>query len=322
MKVLLVDDSPVDRVISEAFLLELGHEVILGENGQQALELYREFKPDIILMDEVMPIMRGHEAARAIREHEDNWIPIIFLSARFTAEDIKAGIDAGGDDYLAKPLDQKILAAKMKAMERIAKMRQKLLEVSEELEKANIELQRQVDVDGLTGLANRRYLDRFLSHEVARCARSAQPLSVIMCDIDEFKRYNDHYGHLKGDDCIKMIANALTVRTRRATDLAARFGGEEFVLILPNTTGSDAIKVAQKIRDKVEALNIMHEKSSVTDHVTLSMGIYNATPTSMMRSEDFLHLADQALYHAKQNGRNKVTNYSDIESSGRAIVQR
>ncbi len=322
MKVLLVDDSPVDRVISEAFLLELGHEVILGENGQQALELYRTYKPDIILMDEVMPIMRGHEAARAIREHEDNWIPIIFLSARFTAEDIKAGIDAGGDDYLAKPLDQKILAAKMKAMERIANMRQKLLEVSEELEKANIELQRQADVDGLTGLANRRYLDRFLSHEVARCARSAQPLSVIMCDIDEFKRYNDHYGHLKGDDCIKMIAHALTVRTRRATDLAARFGGEEFVLNLPNTTGSDAIKVAQKIRAKVEALNIMHEKSSVADHVTLSMGIYNATPTSMTRSEDFLHLADQALYHAKQNGRNKVTNYSDIESSGRAIVQR
>ncbi|WP_250654958.1 response regulator [Alkalimarinus coralli] len=96
MKVLLVDDSPVDRVISEAFLLELGHEVVLGENGQQALDLYREHNPDIILMDEVMPVMRGHEAARAIRALEDNWVPIIFLSARFTAEDITAGIDAGG----------------------------------------------------------------------------------------------------------------------------------------------------------------------------------------------------------------------------------
>lgn len=313
MKVLLVDDSPVDRVISEAFLLELGHDVILGENGQQALDLYREHNPDIILMDEVMPVMRGHEAARAIREHEDNWVPIIFLSARFTAEDISAGIDAGGDDYLAKPLDQQVLAAKMKAMERISNMRKRLLEVSEELETANVELKRLADVDGLTGLANRRYMDRFLSHEVARCSRNKEPLTVIMCDIDEFKAYNDFYGHLKGDDCIKMIANTLMSSSKRATDLAARFGGEEFALILPNTTESDARRLAEKVRKSVEALNIMHEKSSVENYVTLSMGVYNAVPTKMLRGEDYLNLADKALYHAKQSGRNKVANYTDIE---------
>jgi len=314
MKVLLVDDSPVDRVISEAFLLELGHEVVLGENGQQALELYSECHPDIILMDEVMPIMRGHEAAKAIRELDDDWVPIIFLSARFTAEDISAGIDAGGDDYLAKPLDQTILAAKMKALGRIASMRQKLLEVSDELERANVELRRQADVDGLTSLANRRYMDRFLSHEVARCARSMQSLSVIMCDIDEFKLYNDHYGHLKGDDCIKLIAEVLASQTRRATDLAARYGGEEFAIILPDTTEEDALNLAQSIKAKVEDLNIMHEKSSVTDHVTLSLGVYNATPSQMLRGDDYLNFADKALYHAKQNGRNKVVVYSDMET--------
>lgn len=314
MKVLLVDDSPVDRVISEAFLLELGHEVILGENGQQALELYREHNPDIILMDEVMPIMRGHEAARAIREFDDDWVPIIFLSARFTAEDIAAGIDAGGDDYLAKPIDQTILAAKMKALGRIASMRQKLLEVSDELERANVELQRQADVDGLTSLANRRYMDRFLSHEVARCARSKQALSVIMCDIDEFKRYNDHYGHLKGDDCIKLIAEILASQTRRATDLAARYGGEEFSIILPDTSEDDALKLAQSIKAKVEELNIIHEKSSVTDHVTLSLGVYNATPSQILMADDYLNFADKALYHAKQNGRNKVVAYSEMEA--------
>ncbi|UZE97021.1 diguanylate cyclase domain-containing protein [Alkalimarinus alittae] len=313
MKVLLVDDSPVDRVISEAFLLELGHEVILGENGQQALELYREHNPDIILMDEVMPVMRGHEAAKAIREHEDNWVPIIFLSARFTAEDISAGIDAGGDDYLAKPLDQQVLAAKMKAMERISNMRQRLIEVSDELEAANVELKRLADVDGLTGLANRRYMDRFLKHEVARCSRNNEPLSVVMCDIDEFKSYNDFYGHLKGDDCIRVIANVLISSLKRATDLAARFGGEEFALILPNTTEKDAKVLAEKIRAKVKSQNIMHEKSSVVSHVTLSMGVYNEVPTSMLRGDDYLNLADKALYHAKQTGRNKAVSYRDIK---------
>lgn len=314
MKVLLVDDSPVDRVISEAFLLELGHDVILGENGLQALELYSEHHPDIILMDEVMPVMRGHEAARAIRGLDDDWVPIIFLSARFTAEDIAAGIDAGGDDYLAKPIDQTILAAKMKALGRISNMRQKLLEVSEKLERANVELQRLADVDGLSCLANRRYMDRFLSHEVARCARSKQPLSVIMCDIDEFKLYNDQYGHLKGDDCIKLIADLLASNTRRATDLAARYGGEEFAIILPDTTEEDALKLALNIRSKVEELNIMHEKSTVTDHVTLSLGVYNATPSQILRGDDYLNFADKALYHAKQNGRNKVVVYSEMNT--------
>lgn len=315
MKVLLVDDSPVDRVISEAFLLELGHEVILGENGQQAIDLYREHDPDIILMDEVMPVMRGHEAARTIREYEDNWVPIIFLSARFTADDITAGIDAGGDDYLSKPLDQKILAAKMKAMERISNMRKRLLAVSEELESANVELKRLADVDGLTGLANRRYMDRFLRHEMARCARNSEPLSVIMCDIDEFKLYNDFYGHLKGDDCIKMIASTLVEASKRATDLVARFGGEEFALILPNTTETDAISLAEVIREKVQAKNFLHEKSSVADHVTLSIGIYNQVPTIMLESDAYLNLADKALYHAKQTGRNKVVSYHSMEST-------
>ncbi|WP_250654957.1 GGDEF domain-containing protein [Alkalimarinus coralli] len=200
----------------------------------------------------------------------------------------------------------------MKAMERISKMRQRLLEVSEELEVANVELKRLADVDGLTGLANRRYMDRFLSHEVARCSRSNEPLTVIMCDIDEFKLYNDFYGHLKGDDCIKMIANTLMSSLKRATDLAARFGGEEFALILPNTTEQDANKLAEQVRESVEELNIMHEKSSVQNYITLSMGVYNAIPTKMLRSEDYLGLADKALYHAKQTGRNRVVNYSDI----------
>lgn len=309
MKVLLVDDSPVDRVIAESFITALGHEVILGENGREAVELFRKHRPDLVLMDEVMPIMRGHEAAREIRETEDDWAPIIFLSARFSADDIVAGIEAGGDDYLAKPIDQKVLAAKMKAMERIAQMRSRLIELTIALENANSELQRQVDVDGLTHLANRRYMNRYLRHEIARCARAREPLAVIMCDIDEFKSYNDHYGHLKGDDCLKEVADVLNQSSRRATDLIARFGGEEFTIVLPSTGVEQARDVAEAIRQDIESRDLMHEYSSVTNHVTLSLGVHSLVPTALTEIDEFLAKADAALYRAKRSGRNQVVVY-------------
>ncbi len=312
MKVLLVDDSQVDRMIVESFLEELGHTVIIGENGQQAIELYQSHRPDIILMDEVMPVMKGKDAARAIRALDgSDWVPIIFLSACFSAEDVASGIEAGGDDYLAKPIEQKILAAKMQALSRIANMRQKLIEVSEQLEKANAELTKLVDVDGLTGLSNRRFLDRFLEHEVARCARMNQSLSVIMCDIDYFKRFNDLYGHLAGDDCLRKVAVALKATNRRATDLAARYGGEEFAMVLIGVDEHNAINRAEELRRNVAGLRIEHNDSDVHSYVTLSLGIYTCTPTEQDTPEALISKADKALYLAKQQGRNRVATYHD-----------
>ncbi|MCP5162760.1 MAG: diguanylate cyclase [Hahellaceae bacterium] len=319
MKVLLVDDSPVDRVIAEAFLLELGHEVILGENGRQAIDLYQQHKPDLVLMDEVMPEVRGYEAAQIIRQMDgDSWVPIIFLSARFSADDIAAGIDAGGDDYLAKPIDQKVLAAKVKAMSRIAMMRSQLLDVSSRLEVANAELRRLVDVDGLTGLANRRLLDQRLPYELARCSRSQESLAVIMCDIDEFKKYNDRYGHLKGDDCLKMVASVLQDETRRATDLVARFGGEEFCIVMPGSLEGDAQDRAEAILACIRKLALPHAASATASVVTLSMGLYCCVPTQGVTATYVIACADKALYKAKQEGRNRLVTYtSDISASGR-----
>lgn len=306
MKVLLVDDSLVDRMIIESFLQDLGHEVVIGENGQEAVQLYQQHEPDLVLLDEVMPVMKGREAAQRIRELEENWVPIIFLSACFSADDIAAGIRAGGDDYLAKPVEQKILAAKMEAMQRIAEMRRKLLKLSEELEHANQELKHLVDVDGLTGLSNRRYIDRFLEHEIARCARSRQTITVIMCDIDYFKYYNDHYGHLKGDDCLRLVAGALKDFTRRATDLAGRYGGEEFLIVLIGLDPKDAYDRAEVLRSSVEQLNIPHDKSKISHCVTLSAGVFSIIPDAAMTSEQLLAIADKALYSAKLSGRNRV----------------
>jgi diguanylate cyclase (GGDEF)-like protein len=315
MKILVADDSSVDLIIVEQFLKELGHEVILGKDGGEALALYRQHQPDLVILDEVMPVMRGLEVARAIREsedNEDNWVPIIFLSAQVTPDDIIAGIESGGDDYITKPIEQKILKAKLKAMSRISLMRQKLLDISEQLEQANTELQKLANIDGLTELANRRRLDAHLMHEVSHSSRQGQSLAVIMCDVDEFKLYNDTYGHLKGDDCLRMVANALKSEIRRISDLSGRYGGEEFMIILLGLTEEQAINRAEAIRNRIESLMIPHESSSVSDYVTISIGVYTDIPDSTSRPDDFVERADLALYASKQAGRNKVTGFSEL----------
>jgi len=306
MKILLVDDTKTERLILSAYLEKLGHTTVCAENGQQAIDLFNSKSPDLVLMDVIMPEMDGHEAARRLRKKEGDWVPIIFLSGRVAAEDIVAGIEAGGDDYLTKPVDFTVLSAKMTAMQRIAKMRLKLLNVSKELENANAELKKLVNIDGLTGLANRRHLDKYLRVEVGRSMRNKQELSVILCDVDYFKKYNDTYGHLKGDDCLKAVAKALDVACKRTTDLVARYGGEEFAAILPDTDGENASKLADLMRQAVEDLNQAHSESDL-GKVTISMGVYSSIPESKSDSEKFLTMADKALYESKQSGRNKVT---------------
>jgi diguanylate cyclase (GGDEF)-like protein len=305
MKILLVDDTKTERLIVSAYLKKLGHTTICAENGHQAIELFKSKSPDLVLMDVIMPEMDGHEAARCLRKNESDWVPIIFLSGRVAAEDIVAGIEAGGDDYLTKPVDFTVLSAKMTAMQRIAKMRQKLIGVSSELAQANAELKKLVNIDGLTGLANRRYLDEYLRVEIARSMRNKHELSVILCDVDFFKKYNDTYGHLKGDDCLKSVAKALESACKRSTDLLARYGGEEFAVILPDTNGENAAMLANQMRQAIEDLNEDHSASDL-GKVTISMGVYCAVPQSKDESEKMLHKADEALYEAKQTGRNRV----------------
>jgi len=307
MKILLVDDTKTDQLIMRAYLEELGHEVILGNNGVEAVESYSTNKPDLILMDVIMPEMDGLQAAAEIRKDTTDWIPIIFLSARVNPEDITIGIEAGGDDYLTKPVNQKVLVAKLKAMQRIAQMRQKLLKVSSALEIANKELKMLVNVDGLTGLSNRRNLDRVLKQDMARSMRYKQPLTVMLADVDHFKAFNDHYGHLAGDDCLKKIASALSGVCKRGTDLVARYGGEEFAIILPDTKVENAMMVAEKLRVAVENQNIPHEYSSTSSYCSVSIGVYTKIVEKSDTAESLLHKADEGLYQSKETGRNKAS---------------
>lgn len=307
MKILLVDDTKTDQLIMKAYLEDLNHEVVLGSNGAEAVEIYNSNRPDLILMDVIMPVMDGLQAAMAIRKDSSDWIPIIFLSARVNPEDITEGINAGGDDYLTKPVDRQILVAKLKAMERIARMRQKLLKVSSELERANDELKLLVNMDGLTGLANRRSLDRTIKMDMARSTRYQQPLTIMLADIDHFKAYNDNYGHLQGDDCLKKVAQALSRVCKRGTDLVARYGGEEFAVLLPDTKAENAMLVAESLRAAVEGLHVEHEHSSASDYVTVSIGVFTKMVEKTDTPEGLLKKADEGLYQSKESGRNMAS---------------
>jgi len=305
MKVLLVDDTKTERLILSSFLEKLGHTVVTAENGKLAVKLYQEEKPDLVLLDVIMPEMDGHEAAGQMRQDESVWVPIIFLSGRVDPEDIFAGIEAGGDDYLTKPFDFRIIEAKMISMQRIAKMRRKLINVSTELEIVNFELKKLANVDGLTGLANRRYLDKYLRVEISRSLRNGHQLAVLLCDVDHFKKYNDRFGHLKGDDCLKSVAKAMQGVCKRASDLVARYGGEEFAVVLPDTDVEGARRIAQSMCNAVSGLKLAYPES---EHkvVTMSLGGCIEQLDKVHDAAFLLKRADDALYEAKESGRNKI----------------
>jgi diguanylate cyclase (GGDEF)-like protein len=306
MKILIVDDSATVRTGLKGLVERMGHGVAEAENGAEALKLYKQERPGLVLIDVIMPVMDGYEAARRMRETSpDEWVPIIFLSSKEADQDLDRAIEAGGDDYLVKPVSFVVLNAKIRALHRIESMRNKVLDMSRDLASANRELEKLTRQDGLTGIANRRHFDSYLETEVRRAARERQPLSLILADVDHFKSFNDHYGHQAGDDCLRQVAAVLGTAGRRPADLAARYGGEEFAIVLPGTGPDGAVDVAQALSRLIAALAISHASSAVSQNVTLSQGIASLAPEKETAAEDLIHRADQALYQAKQQGRNR-----------------
>jgi diguanylate cyclase (GGDEF)-like protein len=179
------------------------------------------------------------------------------------------------------------------------------------LQKANLQLQQLATLDGLTQIANRRRLDDWIDAQWRHLTRKKDPLSLIMCDIDYFKRYNDTYGHQAGDDCLKRIARTIAHAARRSSDLVARYGGEEFIVALPNTNINGAEMVARDVQDRVSRLKLVHADSPISDHVTLSMGIATMTPNADTVPAELIKQADQALYDAKKKGRNRIVLFAD-----------
>jgi diguanylate cyclase (GGDEF)-like protein len=310
LTILVVDDDSSVRAQLAALLDTAGHRAIEAHNATWALELFERHQPDLVLLDVVMPIHDGYWLARQLRERETGkWTPIIFLSGRDHDEDLARGIEAGGDDYLVKPISATVLAAKVRAMRRLMTMQSRLLELSEQLRVSNQHLQHLSEHDPLTRLLNRRGFDERLSAALAMARRNHSPLTLMLCDLDHFKAYNDSIGHTAGDDCLRQVGELIRQMCRRPGDQAARYGGEEFALILPDTPKSGAMTLARAMQRVFEVAGIPHPASPIARHVTLSGGITTCVPDAQTTLEGMLMRADEALYVAKAKGRKRFFSF-------------
>jgi diguanylate cyclase (GGDEF)-like protein len=270
--------------------------------------------PDLILLDIMMPGLNGFELCEKFKANPQTQdIPIIFISALDESEDKVKGFQAGGVDYISKPFNAAEVVVRVKTHLTLRKMHLQLLReieerklIEEALEKANKELEILASLDGLTQVANRRQFEQHLQKEWKRLKRERVPIGVILCDIDFFKRYNDNYGHVAGDKCLKEVAQGIKRAVKRPADLVARYGGEEFAVILINSDVNGAMKVAEDIRKEIQELQIPHIDSDVSDHVSLSMGVSSIVPTDTHVPESFVNYVDKFLYKAKKTGRDRI----------------
>lgn len=292
-KLLLVDDQRINiMVLYELFREEC--EVFMATDGAQALNMCQTIAPDLILLDVNMDGLDGHEVCRRLKADPGTRdIAIIFVTALGAVEDEVLGLELGAVDFIVKPINPVIVKARVNT---------------------HLTLKRQSDIlrsfaliDGLTGVANRRMFDEQLNRDWRQCLREQYTLSVIMIDVDYFKRYNDLYGHLKGDNCLQQVAEALIGVSFRPYDLIARYGGEEFACLLPKTDLAGALHVAERIETSVQALKLEHMGSEVAQHVTISLGVASVIPDSSMEQQALLAEADKQLYKAKQAGRARVS---------------
>jgi diguanylate cyclase (GGDEF)-like protein len=315
MKILAVDDSKTLLLLLSVSLKKLGHKIVTTTDPKQALELFKKEQPDLVILDIIMTDeMDGYDCAKLIRKEgdKDDWIPIIFLSSLVNDKNIAAGIDAGGDDYLTKPFSEITLAAKIKAMQRIAEMRQKIIKTTHQLEEANEKLYDLSYTDGLTKVANRRAFDKGLVNEWRRASRLSskkdRSVSLIMIDIDHFKFYNDTYGHQAGDECLQTVAKILGKELCRSSNMLYRYGGEEFVVLLPHTDKKAAMEIAEGMRKSLEKAGIKNKGSKVAHGVlTISLGVATMQAEKKFDPMKLLNTSDMALYDAKTHGRNKVS---------------
>lgn len=307
LKVLVVEDSRVTLKAICNYLERMDIQPLTAVTGKDALDIYRRERPDIILLDGRLPDIDGFEVAQEIRsmEKKKDWTAIIFLTSMTKDEDLARGIEAGGDDYLIKPISQIVLQAKVNAMRRLVEMQRSLIELTYKLNQANKELQLLSATDGLTGLSNRRMYDELSLREWRRCERTKKPISLVMVDVDHFKLYNDHYGHQAGDECLKAVSTQMRRAAPRASDVVARYGGEEFVFALGETDMDGAKWVANHLRQRIADLKMPHLASPL-QYVTVSCGVASVIPGDNLSLEVLLQSADYALYQAKEQGRNRV----------------
>jgi diguanylate cyclase (GGDEF)-like protein len=302
-KVLIVDDS-TDNIELLFAMLQDEYQVLFSTSGSKALKLAEEVEPDIILLDIVMPEMDGYEVIAGLKQNTKTTnIPVIFLTAKTAKTDLLEGFRLGSVDYIVKPFFEEEVKVRLNTH-----LQNRIL--IKQLEEANKKLEQISLSDGLTEIGNRRYFDQFLEQMFGLSQREQTHLSLLMIDVDYFKKYNDCYGHIAGDQCLQAIAKTLGSFANRGGDLAARYGGEEFALILSDTKAEDALQCAENYRMAIEKLQIPHSQSDISNYVTVSVGVVTVIGNQEESMDKLILKADKALYQAKENGRNQIYSLS------------
>ncbi|WP_229207673.1 MULTISPECIES: response regulator [unclassified Duganella] len=291
-RVLIVDDDAINREVL-ADLLQSLCTITVAKNGRNVVEWAARHQPALILLDVMMAGLDGHEVLRRLKaEPRTAHIPVVFITGLDSTTDEALGLSIGASDYISKPFSPAVVKARVAIHLQLARQRT-LLEV-------------QARVDGLTELPNRRRFDEYFAAEWSRAQRNGTTLSLMLLDVDCFKQYNDQYGHAMGDQVLREVSRILSANLRRPADLAARYGGEEFVLVLPETAWPAAMRIAERIREGIEALAIQHDGSVCAPTITISVGGATRVPGQRETMEALLAVADQHLYRAKGEGRNRV----------------
>ncbi len=292
--ILIVDDAK-ENIAILAELLKSDFVIRAATNGKKALEIaFSDNPPDLILLDILMPEMDGYEVCKTLQaSSQTKGIPIIFITGKVSEEDEIHGFNLGAMDYITKPFNPVVVKARVNTHVELKKYRDYLEGISY--------------LDGLTEIPNRRKFNEFLDLSWKSAIRESVPISIILIDIDKFKLFNDHYGHQEGDTCLIKIAKVLFKSIVRKSDLVARFGGEEFACILPNTNLENAIIIAERLRINVMELQIPHAFSTVENIVTISLGVASIVPNVNSSCNLLVKASDEALYISKETGRNKVS---------------
>jgi len=290
-KILIVDDETVNiRALSQALLPE--YTVYMARDGKMAIEVAKKVIPDLILLDIIMPDMSGYEVITELKNSDITMeIPVIFITGMSSVEDEEKGFLLGAVDYITKPFNNTIVRVRVRQH----------LQILRQLRM----IKRLGVIDPLTDIPNRRGFNERLEVEWSHAIRDKNTLSILMIDIDHFKRYNDTYGHPQGDTLLQTIAGIFRQTLVRSTDYVARWGGEEFVVLLPGTNIDGAMKIAERIRSDVADMVVTCADGSDT-YVTVSIGVHSQSPEPDDLTNDFVTKADRALYVAKEFGRNKV----------------
>jgi diguanylate cyclase (GGDEF)-like protein len=323
--VAVVDDTANVRLLLREYLGELRVGQILEyDSAETFLDQLDAVvgSLDLVLMDVRLPGESGLEATKRLKERPQvEHLPVVAVTGDSEPERLREAFDAGCMDYLTKPIKKVELHARVQSalelkrtLDRLESRNRELEEMKQKLESANERLERQAREDGLTGIANKRHFNEKLRDEWQRAARDRSRLSLVLCDIDHFKAFNDTYGHEEGDQILSKVAAVLDEKVKRPADLAARYGGEEFVALLPETDIDGAEQVAREFNEAVYELNIEHEGARELDRLTVSCGVGTVVPQHSCPPEELVKRADRALYDAKDAGRNRVCRTEPGES--------